>query len=354
VSRGGRRLRRAEQCDGAQPFCPRDQRQDVWHCVPPSAGDCDTPELCDGRSAQCGRNVRLSGDVCRRALGVCDIAEVCDGESDNCPRDLFRTNATECRASRGPCDPAEFCDGSTAHCSDVNYLAPINSPCDDGDLCTENDRCVPGGQCVGTPVTPCARFDMPTPSPAPGSTPAPLDEAQACYMLRDNCKLCVQLIACGYCATHNGQAGACNPASVEQQCYAIGGTWNVPCDALSLPPPTPPLTPVPTRPRASPGPPTPVPPTTFRTTAATTAATTSQGPVFTVRDPFGSLDLPDFLTAGGNGTDTGPLGLGWGLVLEWVFILGLVAIYLICCCGFGVFALRVKKARDIGQGRRKR
>lgn len=342
-----------EQCDGTQAFCPRDRVKMFGTVCRPSAGDCDVPELCDGRSAQCLRNVRLSGEVCRRALGVCDIDEICDGMSDNCPPDLFRTNTTECRASRGPCDPAEFCDGATAHCSAVNYLAPINSPCDDGDLCTENDKCVPGGQCVGTLIVPCVRFDLPTPAPAPGSTPAPIDEAQACYLLRDNCDLCIQLVACGYCATHNGRAGACNPASVEQQCNSIGGAWNRPCGSLSLPPPTPPATPVPTRPRQTPGPPTPAPPTVPRTT--TEATTRPLSNVFTVRDPFASLMLPDIFKAG-NGTNDGPLGLGWGYVgdvsLEWIFIIGLVICLLICCCGIGLFLIRVKKARDIGRGRR--
>ena len=344
----------AEVCDGVLPFCPRDRVEMFGTLCRASMGDCDLPELCDGRSAACGADAKLAGDVCRRSLGVCDVEERCNGVDNGCPPNALRSNTTVCRNGTSTCDPPEYCSGTATQCDVVNYFSPINSPCDDGDLCSSNDRCQRGGACVGDPVTPCARFDLPTPPPPPGATPQPtvIDEAQACYLLRDNCELCTQLAACGYCATHGGKAGACNPEAVQQQCIDIGGTWNVPCDSLSLPAPTPPVTPVPTRMRPSPTPTTSPAPISPRPSPETTTRPVQR---VTVVEPFGTLTLPDVFRPS-NSSDDGPLGLGWGTVsgvsLEWIFVGGLVVLLLIVCCGCGIFAIRVKRAREIGRGRR--
>ena len=65
------------------------------------------------------------------------------------------------------------------------------------------------------------------------------DPGSACYMVRNDCELCQQLQECGFCATHNRRAGACNPAGVSELCESIGGEWNVPCREVNVAAPTP-------------------------------------------------------------------------------------------------------------------
>ncbi len=84
---------------------------------------------------------------CRAAAGVCDVAEHCTGSSAACPSDGFVSASVECRPAAGTCDAAESCTGSSATCpTDVNQ--PDETPCDDANVCSINDRCV-GGICGG-------------------------------------------------------------------------------------------------------------------------------------------------------------------------------------------------------------
>jgi len=59
------------------------------------------------------------------------------------------------------CHDAGVCDPSTGMCS--NPAKPDNSPCDDGDLCTQ-------GACVGTPIADCGTLP---PGSGPGDSDPP-------------------------------------------------------------------------------------------------------------------------------------------------------------------------------------
>ena len=85
--------------------------------------------------------------VCRSAAGVCDAPDSCDGATASCPADLKLTS--ECRFAVDSCDAAESCDGITNDCP-VDEVEPDGTICDDGDICTEPDECV-AGVCEGMP-----------------------------------------------------------------------------------------------------------------------------------------------------------------------------------------------------------
>jgi cysteine-rich repeat protein len=136
----------AEHCSGASAACPADAKS--TSICRPSAGVCDVGETCDGVGNACPADGFVAATfVCRAAAGVCDVAEHCTGSSAPCPIDAFAAASVECRAAAGVCDAAEQCTGSSATCpADVNQ--PDETPCDDGNVCSTNDRCI-GGVCGG-------------------------------------------------------------------------------------------------------------------------------------------------------------------------------------------------------------
>lgn len=75
--------------------------------------------------------------------------------------------------------------------------------------------------CQGDRISPCARI-VPTDPPSGMPDPGELG-AKACYLVRNDCELCQSLQDCGYCSTHSGMAGACNPKEVKDSCFGIGG-----------------------------------------------------------------------------------------------------------------------------------
>ena len=163
----------ADVCSGTSDTCDDVKRTDECRAA---AGVCDVAESCDGVASDCPADVKSSAE-CRAAAGVCDTAETCDGVGDDCPANDFEPNTVECRASAGVCDLAEHCTGSSAACpadakSTVECRAsagvcdavescdgvanacpadafqPDDTPCDDANICSANDRCL-AGACGG-------------------------------------------------------------------------------------------------------------------------------------------------------------------------------------------------------------
>ncbi len=99
-----------------------------------------------GAQADCPADAKSTA-VCRPSAGVCDVAESCDGVGDDCPADGFAPASVECRASAGDCDVAESCTGASAACP-TDAFQPDETPCDDANVCSINDRCI-GGICGG-------------------------------------------------------------------------------------------------------------------------------------------------------------------------------------------------------------
>ncbi len=132
----------AEHCTGSAAACPVDGKS-IAPCRP-SAGVCDLGESCDGVGDACPGDGFASASVeCRASAGVCDVAEHCTGSSAACPSDGFTSSSVECRAAADECDAAEQCTGSAAACPG-DAKQPDETPCDDANVCSINDRCIAG------------------------------------------------------------------------------------------------------------------------------------------------------------------------------------------------------------------
>lgn len=132
----------AEHCTGGSGACPADAKSTA--SCRASAGVCDIGEICDGVGNACPADgFVVSTFVCRASAGVCDVAEHCTGSSAACPSDTFVASAVECRASAGDCDAAEHCTGGGADCP-ADVAQPDETPCNDSNVCSINDRCVSG------------------------------------------------------------------------------------------------------------------------------------------------------------------------------------------------------------------
>ncbi|XP_069096929.1 disintegrin and metalloproteinase domain-containing protein 8 isoform X2 [Pleurodeles waltl] len=94
---GNQFLERGEDCDCGtleectNPCC------NATTCKLKNGAECAHGDCCH----QC--QIRAVGDVCRRSRGDCDLPEYCNGRSAECPDDSFQENGTPCRAGTGYC-----------------------------------------------------------------------------------------------------------------------------------------------------------------------------------------------------------------------------------------------------------
>ena len=114
--------------------------------------------LCVGDPAiDCNDNNECTTDVCAEdpitGLATCfhnDIVALCDdGDlctiNDLCSAGVCQGTPINCNDGN-PCT-SDVCNPNTGLCEAINN----NDPCDDGDLCTQNDLCF-NGQCIGIPL----------------------------------------------------------------------------------------------------------------------------------------------------------------------------------------------------------
>ena len=143
-----------DACDPATGACSHE----------PAAGPCDDGDLCtDGDTCDAGTCVSTpvscddgspcTSDRCDPVTGACahDPAEAGCDDGDLCTEGDACVEGT-CVATPVDCDDGEVCtadacDPATGACSHE----PAEGPCDDGDLCTEADVCA-AGACAGSLV----------------------------------------------------------------------------------------------------------------------------------------------------------------------------------------------------------
>jgi hypothetical protein len=150
------------------------------HCMSapiecPSDDNLCTREFCDPDQGGCTQEPRtglpcVDGDLCTQD-GVCTAAGECETEPIPCPQDDTECATYECQSDTGECvlqpqNTGQSCGGDDAApdpqcgsyvCHDDGTCGPeMGTPstegddCDDGDPCTEMDRCM-AGTCMGTP-----------------------------------------------------------------------------------------------------------------------------------------------------------------------------------------------------------
>jgi hypothetical protein len=212
-------------CVGASPVVctAQDQCHEVGTCDP-ATGACSNPAKADGTACD-DRNACTRRDTCRAgkctggdpvvcpalaqcfepgtcnpATGVCSAPLKLDGTP--CGRACLRGGACrrgQCVGATEPaictaiddCHEAGSCDSSTGLCT--NPLKPSGTRCDDGNACTQTDRCQ-SGTCVGTDPVECVAADVchvagscnPQSgecSNPPGPDGAPCDDENSCTVL---------------------------------------------------------------------------------------------------------------------------------------------------------------------------
>jgi alpha-tubulin suppressor-like RCC1 family protein len=107
-----------------------------------------TEDTCNLSTFRCEHSLMAADVACRPSAGMCDAPEACDGRSVDCPADAFMPATEVCRAAVTVCDEDETCTGDSAHCPDDAFKAE-GEGCDDGNPCTHSDACDGGGSCVG-------------------------------------------------------------------------------------------------------------------------------------------------------------------------------------------------------------
>ncbi|MFO0578058.1 MAG: hypothetical protein U1A78_28960 [Polyangia bacterium] len=138
-----------ELCDGTSLTCKGDGVKAAGTLCRSSAGACDEEERCSGTSAQCPPDaLAAGGTVCRASAGACDAPERCSGTSAQCPADALATAGTVCRAAAGPCDAEEQCSGTSAACPADKLLSgtvcrAAAGPCDYDEKCSGTSAACP-------------------------------------------------------------------------------------------------------------------------------------------------------------------------------------------------------------------
>jgi hypothetical protein len=117
-------------------------------CVPKSVSSpcddqnvCTVGDHCSGNGNACvSQGVLACVGACQ--TGDCDPAVGCEPKPEG----------ATCREASGPCDVAERCTGSSGGCP-ADAFASSSTACDDGNACTDDDRCNGAADlCVGVPV----------------------------------------------------------------------------------------------------------------------------------------------------------------------------------------------------------
>ncbi len=181
--------------------------------VCPTPDQCHDPGTCDPATGQCSNPAK--------AVGVpCNDGDLCT-QNDTCQNNgaCQAGSAVVCVAPDA-CHSAGTCAPATGEC--FHPVRLNGTPCNDGDLCTQNDTCQ-GGTCTGGAGVTCAALPCQTAACNPGTgcvyTPAPnntsCSDGNACTQA-DKCQsgACVPGVPVTCQASDPcHDPGACNPAT---------------------------------------------------------------------------------------------------------------------------------------------
>jgi hypothetical protein len=208
-------------------------------------GVTETGEGCDDGAANGTAASCCSASCQPNAPGTsCDDGDACT-QSDACDADgaCIGSDPVVCPAP-GPCRAPGTCNPGTGMCSDPP--APAGTPCHDGNACTQTDQCNGSGTCLGSNPVVCTALDqchdagVCNPSDGVCSNP-PKNDGHVC----DDGNVCTQLDRCvsgaciggnaggdtdgdGYCDLFEDQKG-CNPEDEKEippQASTFGGAPN--------------------------------------------------------------------------------------------------------------------------------
>ena len=156
-------LSEGSPCEDGQPCTLLDSCK-AGACVPGGPPDCSgVADLCNTGGCEPSPKAK-DGWQCVSLPKAGTIA--CDADSDGCTVGDQCVNGAcaagakfDCADKAGPCQQA-FCvaDGASGHTCKV-ILAPLNTPCEDGQTCTTGDFCLSGKCNAGKGAADCSELD---------------------------------------------------------------------------------------------------------------------------------------------------------------------------------------------------
>lgn len=163
------------QCDDGDNCTEGDMCVD-GECVSGPPLDCDdmndcTEDWCDQKLG-C-RHSLISSPCCTGGFNICDdknpcTKDICNLADGSCSHDPWFGPCNDGNACTGPdiCSEDGICSGPLKDCDDKNpctsdscdpkvgcKYTPIQAVCDDNNLCTIDDVCLPNGVCSGKPLS---------------------------------------------------------------------------------------------------------------------------------------------------------------------------------------------------------
>ncbi|GBD24906.1 hypothetical protein HRbin30_00220 [bacterium HR30] len=137
---------------------------------------CEPIDACHD-AGTCDPNTGLCSSPPKPEGAACDDGNLCT-EGDRCVAGSCVGEAVECTGADGCHDPGQ-CDPATGLCPNPR---PDGTPCSDGNLCTRDDRCV-AGRCRAEPIdcsTADGCHDQGQCDPATGLCPNPQPDGSPC------------------------------------------------------------------------------------------------------------------------------------------------------------------------------
>ena len=141
------------QCDADGSLCTSNDACDAGKCTPGVAKDCsaqgDACNLasCDAKTGKCQSNPAKSGVDCDDGK-YCTVKDTCDGKGK-----CVAGKARDCAASGDTCN-AGICDEKAGGCGKKPKAS--GTACDDGQYCTVNNKCDDKGSCGGGQPRTCS------------------------------------------------------------------------------------------------------------------------------------------------------------------------------------------------------
>ncbi len=126
-----------------------------------AGGSCNgVPRDCSAQNGQCTTGVcNENTDACvaqpKPNNSPCDDGLFCT-VNDSCTGGSCAGSPRDCSAQNGQCTTG-VCDETSDAC--VGQAKPINTPCDDGLFCTQNDKCNATGSCILSTPRDCSSLD---------------------------------------------------------------------------------------------------------------------------------------------------------------------------------------------------
>ncbi len=144
------------RCDPATGECVRHSRPDGTPCddgLVCTLNDVCQAGVCEGTPIVCDDGNQCTEGQCDEATGGCVFIErdwPCDNGNKCTIGDMCRDGI--CVAGElKDCDDDNICTANSCSPTEGCIATSIDRPCDDGDACTRNDRCI-DGECVGEPI----------------------------------------------------------------------------------------------------------------------------------------------------------------------------------------------------------